>query len=81
MKARLQKTNVLQPAKYEENLGSVIIYDDNDNPILVASNTVSGAYQFSYIGMDDFGKIFKEITGKTLADVKLTEISESNGQP
>lgn len=80
MKARLQKANILQPAKYEENLGSIIVYDEEDNPILVAANTVSGAYQFSYIGMPDFGKIFQEITGKKLADVKLTELSESNGQ-
>lgn len=80
MKARLQKANILQPAKYEENLGSIIIYDEEDNPILVAANTVSGAYQFSYIGMPDFGKIFQEITGKKLTEIKLTEISESNGQ-
>lgn len=80
MKARLQKTNILQPPKYEENLGSIIIYDEEDNPILVACNTLAGAYQFSYIGMPDFGKIFQEITGKKLADVKLTELKTSNEQ-
>jgi hypothetical protein len=77
MRARLQKLNILQPAKYEKDLTSIIIYDENDNPILVAANTVAGAYQFSYAGMPDFGKIFQEITGKKLADAHLVELNES----
>jgi hypothetical protein len=76
MKARLQKTNILNSAKYEQDLGSIIIYDDDDNPILVAANTVAGTYQFSYLGMADFGKIFQEITGKSLKEKNVTELKE-----
>lgn len=78
MRVRLQKANILQPAKYEKDLGSIIIYDENDNPILVAANSIAGGYQFSYAGMPDFGKIFQEITGKKLSDITLTELKEPN---
>jgi len=74
MRARIQKANVVMFPKYERDIGSVILYDDNDNPIFVAANSVAGTYEFSYIGMSDFAKIFENITGKKLEHAKVVEI-------
>jgi len=80
MRARLQKFNVMTLPKYEKDLSSIIIYDDTDNPIFVASESVSGGYDFSYIGMDDFAKIFETITGKKPANISLVNLDAKNIQ-
>jgi hypothetical protein len=78
MRARLQKTNVLTLPKYEKDLVSIIIYDDNDNPLFVAGNSVSGGQEFSYVGMPDFDKIFESITGTKPKKVNLVELNNKN---
>lgn len=74
MRARIQKANVITLPRYEKDVGSVILYDDNDNPIFVAANSVAGTYEFSYVGMPDFAKIFENITGKKPEHVKMIEV-------
>lgn len=80
MRVRLQKNNVLVLPKYEKDVTSIIVYDDNENPMFVASATVAGGHQFSYVGMPDFDRIFEEITGKKPNKVTLTEYSSKNEQ-
>lgn len=80
MRARLQKSNVLIIPKYEKDLSSIIIYDDSDNPIFVASEAISGGYEFSYVGMPDFAKIFENITGKKPGNISLVELDAKNVQ-
>lgn len=80
MRARLQKSNVLIIPKYEKDLSSIILYDDSDNPIFIAAETVAGGYEFSYIGMPDFVKIFENITGKKPEAVSLVELDSKNVQ-
>jgi hypothetical protein len=74
MRARLQKSNILVPPKYEKNLSSVLIYDDNDQVIFAVTMTPAGTYKFSHIGLDDFKQEIKAITGMTIDNPKLEEI-------
>lgn len=79
MRARLQKANVLVIPKYEKDLGSVIIYGDDDRPIFAVTTTIAGAYQYTHIGLPDFSQVIKDITGTTTKDSKLVEM-EPNDQ-
>lgn len=81
MRARTQKKNVLVPPKYEKDLSSLLIYDDNDRVIFVITETPAGTYKFTHQGLPDFNQELKQITGQTVADLQLHKINLKDGLP
>ena len=74
MRARTQKNNILIPARYEKDLSSILIYDDQDRVIFAVSESPAGTYKFTHIGLDDFAREVKEITGMEPDKLKLVTV-------
>jgi len=75
MRARLQKSNILVPPRYEKNLSSILIYDDNDQVIFAVILTPAGTYKFTHAGLDNFKQEVKLITGMDIDNPKLEEVN------
>lgn len=79
MRARTQKKNILTPPKYEKDLSSLLIYDDEDRVVFAVVETPAGTYKFTHVGLPDFEKEVKEITGQTVEQVKLYDVNLKHG--
>ena len=79
MRARTQKKNILTPPRYEKDLSSMLIYDDEDQVIFAVVEMPAGTYKFTHLGLPDFPKEIKEITGQTVEQLKLHRIDAKNG--
>lgn len=71
MRARTQKKHVLAPPRYEKDLSSILVYDDNDKVIFAVSETPAGTYKFTHTGLPDFRQEVKRITGMDVEDVRM----------
>lgn len=80
MRARTQKKNILLPPKYEKDLSSLLIYDDNDRVIFAITETPAGTYKFTHQGLPDFQQEVKQITGQTIEQLQLIKLEAKNGQ-
>lgn len=81
MRARTQKRNILIPAKYEKELSSILIYDDQDRVIFAVTETPAGTYKFTHLGLPDFAKEVQQITGMTPEQVTLHKMDLRDGFP
>jgi|688.fasta_scaffold00026_11 hypothetical protein len=81
MRARTQKRNVLIPAKYEKELASILIYDDQDRVVFAVTETAAGTYKFTHLGLPDFAKEVQQITGMTPEQVALHKMDLRDGSP
>jgi len=79
MRARTQKKNILVPPRYEKELSSILIYDDQDRVIFAVSESPAGTYKFTHVGLDDFAKEVKEITGIEPDKLKLVTLEARHG--
>jgi len=71
VRVRTQKRNVLIPAKYEKELSSILIYDDQDRVVFAVTETPAGTYKFTHLGLPEFAQEVQQITGMSPDDAKL----------
>lgn len=81
MRVRTQKKNVLVPAKYEKELSSILVYDDQDRVVFAITETPAGTYKFTHLGLPDFKQEIRQITGMSVEEVQLHKIEANNGRP
>lgn len=79
MRVRTQKNNILTPAKYEKDLSSVLVFDDQDKVIFAVTFTPAGTYKFTHVGQPGFKQEVKQITGLTVDDVVIHEVNVKHG--
>lgn len=79
MRARLQKSNILNPPRYDKDLSSILVYNDSDEVIFAVTQTSAGSYKFTHKGLPDFAKEVKQITGMDVPTPDLQVISAKNG--
>lgn len=79
MRVRTQKNNILTPAKYEKDLSSVLVFDDQDKVIFAVTFTPAGTYKFTHIGQPEFKQEVKQITGLTVDNTVLHEVNVKHG--
>lgn len=79
MRVRTQKNNIMIPPKYEKDVSSVLVYDDEDRVIFAVTISPVGSYKFTHVGLPEFKQEIKQITGLTIGETKLHEIDIKNG--
>jgi hypothetical protein len=79
MRVRTQKTNILVPPKYEKDVGSVLVYDDQDRVLFAVTLSPAGTYSFTHVGQPEFAAEVRRITGMAVDDAKLHVVDLKNG--
>jgi hypothetical protein len=79
MRVRTQKANILVPPKYEKDVGSVLVYDDQDRVLFAVTLTPAGTYSFTHVGQPEFAAEVRRITGMAVDDAKLHVVDLKNG--
>jgi hypothetical protein len=79
MRVRTQKTNILVPPKYEKDVGSVLVYDDQDRVLFTVTLSPAGTYSFTHVGQPEFAAEVRRITGMAVDDAKLHVVDLKNG--
>ena len=79
MRVRTQKANILVPPKYEKDVGSVLVYDDQDRVLFAVTLTPAGTYSFTHVGQPEFAAEVRRITGMAVEDAKLHVVDLKNG--
>ena len=79
MRVRTQKANILVPPKYEKDVGSVLVYDDQDRVLFAVTLTPAGTYSFTHVGQPEFTAEVRRITGMAVDDAKLHVVDLKNG--
>jgi hypothetical protein len=79
MRVRTQKANILVPPKYEKDVGSVLVYDDQDRVLFAVTLSPAGTYSFTHVGQPEFAAEVRRITGMAVDDAKLHVVDLKNG--
>lgn len=79
MRVRTQKANILVPPKYEKDVGSVLVYDDQDRVLFAVTLSPAGTYSFTHVGQPEFAAEVRRITGMAVEDAKLHVVDLKNG--
>jgi len=78
MRVRTQKSNILVPARYEKDVGSVLVYDDQDRVLFAVTISPAGTYSFTHIGQPEFAAEVRRITGMAVEEAKLHVVDAAN---
>lgn len=73
MRVRLQKRDITKLPAYEKAVGTVFVFDDQDQ-VLFAVLEDQGGYRFLHRGQPDFAKAVKEFLNIDLPAEELVDI-------
>jgi hypothetical protein len=80
MRVRTQKANILVPPKYEKDVGSVLVYDDQDRVLFAVTISPAGTYSFTHVGQPEIAAEVKRITGMAIEDAQLHIVEAVNAK-
>ena len=82
MRARVHRKSVTEPPFYVKDIHSLVLYDDNDQPLFAFYSDLGGLIKYAFAQDSDFSEIVRLAAGYTpdntpaVHDVKLTPIDK-----